>query len=113
MHENNMYDDNEYDNNDNNNNINVNNNNNEKNDNSNESNSSHDVLIARIEGMVNIICLQYFESVVTKAHLSETSRELRIATGVMLHNEKTLMPLSSLLFSEQINLLPVLISVLR
>ncbi|KEG15087.1 hypothetical protein DQ04_00191110 [Trypanosoma grayi] len=46
----------------------------------------------------------YFDNVVAKAHLTEDSNELRSDVGVMLHNEKTLLPIAEMLFCERIDL---------
>nr|CCC94399.1 unnamed protein product [Trypanosoma congolense IL3000] len=51
----------------------------------------------------------YFENVVNKAHLQEDSEELRCELGVMLHNEKTLLPIAEMLFCEQIDLYSLII----
>ncbi|RNF09874.1 hypothetical protein TraAM80_01900 [Trypanosoma rangeli] len=44
----------------------------------------------------------YFDNVVAKAHLTEDSSEIRSDMGVMLHNEKTLLPIAEMLFCDTI-----------
>lgn len=51
----------------------------------------------------------YFENVVSKAHLQEDSNELRSDVGVMLHNEKTLLPIAEMFFCEQIDLYSLIV----
>ncbi|KAG8345342.1 hypothetical protein TRVL_03831 [Trypanosoma vivax] len=46
----------------------------------------------------------YFSNVVNKAHLNEDCSELRSDVGVMLRNEKTLLPIAEMLFCEHIDL---------
>ncbi|EKF31289.1 hypothetical protein MOQ_004876 [Trypanosoma cruzi marinkellei] len=46
----------------------------------------------------------YFDNVVAKAHLSEDSYEIRSDLGIMLHNEKTLLPIAEMLFCEKIDI---------
>ncbi|KAH9589352.1 hypothetical protein LSM04_007303 [Trypanosoma melophagium] len=51
----------------------------------------------------------YFDTVVAKAHLTEDSNEMRSDVGVMLHNEKTLLPVAEMLFWERLDLYPTIL----
>ncbi|CAD2222249.1 hypothetical protein AGDE_09898 [Angomonas deanei] len=58
------------------------------------------------EGILMVFNL-YFNTVMKKAHLQEDSEELRTDVGLYLHNERTLSPLSELLFTDKVELLPI------
>ncbi|RNF09537.1 uncharacterized protein Tco025E_06963 [Trypanosoma conorhini] len=55
----------------------------------------------------------YFDNVVAKAHLTEDSYEIRSDMGVMLHNEKTLLPIAEMLFCREIDVYSVIVQRLR
>ncbi|PWV17538.1 hypothetical protein C3747_18g204 [Trypanosoma cruzi] len=55
----------------------------------------------------------YFDNVVAKAHLAEDSYEARSDLGIMLHNEKTLLPIAEMLFCEKIDIYGIVAQRLR
>ncbi|PWV21485.1 hypothetical protein C3747_2g113 [Trypanosoma cruzi] len=55
----------------------------------------------------------YFDNVVAKAHLAEDSYETRSDLGIMLHNEKTLLPIAEMLFCEKIDIYGIVAQRLR
>ncbi|CCW69859.1 unnamed protein product [Phytomonas sp. Hart1] len=66
-----------------------------------------------LKDLVFSIFTTYSNSVINKAHLKEDSQELRMEVGMVLHNEKTLLPLASMLFCKRINFLDFLVDQLR
>lgn len=65
---------------------------------------------AKVEDLLNAVFQAYFVAVIDRAHLREESQELRTEAGVVLHNERTLLPLSEMLFCDRIDFLPFLVS---
>ncbi|EKG02797.1 hypothetical protein TCSYLVIO_006166 [Trypanosoma cruzi] len=55
----------------------------------------------------------YFDNCVAKAHLAEDSYETRSDLGIMLHNEKTLLPIAEMLFCEKIDIYGIVAQRLR